>query len=270
MEDEEDTVAAPQERTQQPQRQTQGSPYDGLIAENANGHRVVYRSNASGRGRWVEVSPANADAESRRILEGERGNLTRLRQTSQYAEEFIGHNRRSSTGGIGQEPWVPTVGAPHRQAMRGLSAQMVRANIQPGQASTMNSDAEQQMTMRTYPADTNSGEINAEIAVRTLANRDLQIELVTQMEDWLTKNTSLNGFQAHWQSIEPRLRDEFRRQHAQNFGRSGIRFTNLNERGQYDVPDAPAARAAPSSQGSAQPRIRVVRDPQTGELRRAP
>lgn len=276
--DEEPVAAQPQpQRPQQPQG---GSPYDGMIAENAQGHRVVYRSNASGRGRWVEISPATADADSRQIWENEQSVLSQLRATSRLAEAFIDHNRQSGTGGFGQSeidlPFfnvgVPAWRAPHRQAMQGLSADMVRSNIRPGMAQTMNSDAEAMMAARTYPSEESGGDINAERAVRILVNRDVQIELVNQIEQWLRQHPSIAGFQQHWRQVEPQLRENITREHVRRFGTSNYGFPRLNDRGIYD-PNAPSIadrraaderRGAPSPQGA----IRFERDPDTGEIRR--
>lgn len=251
-------------------RQQRGSPYDGMIAENAQGHRVIYRSNAQGRGRWVELSAATADPASREMLEAERNSLNVLRNTGRNAEAFLQHNAQSGTGGLGQAPWVPRINAPHRQAMQSLNSQMVRDNIRPGMAQTMNSDAEAQRAERTYPSESNAGDVNAEIAVRTLTNRDLQIELIYQMEQWLTQHPSLDGFQRHWQSMEPGLRDQIVRMHA-------TRYPGLDAQGRYSsegrdwlgqVPAERRRRPRPDPAPAAGGTVRFERDPATGEIRR--
>lgn len=253
------------------QQQQRGSPYDGMIAENAQGHRVVYRSAANGRGRWVELNPASADPDSRETLTNERALLSRLRDTSRLAESFIDHNTQSGTGGFGQSQneilgfqfGVPAWRAPHRQAMQGLSAEMVRSNIRPGMASTMNSDAEQLMAARTYPNEQASGDVNAERAVRVLVSRDTQIELVRQMEEWLTRHPNLAGFQEHWQQIEPGVRDHLTQMHVRRFGSRTYGFRNLNDRGVYE-PGAGDNRPA-TPQGET---VQFRRNPQTGEIER--
>lgn len=263
----------PEEGQQPRQQQRGGSPYDGMIAQNAQGQRVVYRSNASGQGRWVEVSPATADAASREALENENALYARLRDTSRLAEDFIEHNRKSGTGGMGQssnsilglELGVPAWGAPHRQAMQGLSAEMVRSNIRPGMAQTMNSDAEAMLAGRTYPSEDAGGDVNAERAVRILVNRDMQAELIRQMEAWLRQHPSIAGFQEQWRQQEPALRSQLTRMHVTQFGSRGYNFPNLNERGVYE-PGAGRGRRAGQDDGGA---IQFERDPQTGEIRRA-
>lgn len=260
-----------EEPPQEPEPQGGGSPYDGLIAENAQGHRIVWRSNSSGRGRWVEVSPSTADTAAREQLEQETSMLSRLRDTSRLAEDFIEHNRYSGTGGLGQahnnilglELSVPAFRAPHRQAMQGLSAEMVRSNIRPGMAQTMNSDAEQMMAQRTYPSEEAGGDVNAERALRVLVNRDVQYELVNQMQQWLTRHPNLSGFQQQWQRSEPEIRRAITAQHVRSFGSRGYNLTNLNDRGLYE-PGAGAHRPPLPQDGV----IRMERDPNTGEIRR--
>lgn len=247
----------------QPQTQSADnrSRWHNRTATLADGRRVIWQEPPSGRGgRFVEMSPATADAASRSALENEREMLNKLRETSTYAADFIEHNRERGTGGFGEDSLFPRWGQPHRQAMEGLSAQMVRSNIRPGQATTMNSNAEQMMAMRTYPTPEAHGDVNAERAVRVLVNRDVQIELVRRMEAWLSQHPSINGFQEEWRRVEPELRRAVTARHLQNFGGRGYGFPDLNERGVYS-PGAGRREQAPANAGGFELRL----DEATGE-----
>jgi hypothetical protein len=149
--------------------------------------------------------------------------------------------------------------------MAGLSAAMLRDNIRPGMAGTMNSDAEQQIAARQFPNELVSGDVNAEYAVRLVVNRDVQVELINQMESWLRQRPSLEGFQEHWRTIEPELRRELTRAHVGNFGGRGWNFPDLNDRGVYQ----PNAGRGRSQSQQTQPRnsgaFELRLDPETGE-----
>ena len=260
--DEEEAPPAAQP-SQAPEARQSG--YHNRTGTTRDGARVVWQEPASGRGgRFVRISPATADPASRETLENEQALLSRLRDTSRLAESFIEHNRESGTGGAGQSPWFPAWRAPHRQAIQGLSAEMVRSNIRPGMATTMNSDAEQMMAMRTYPSQEAGGDVNAERAVRVLVNRDVQVELINRMEQWLTRNPSLTGFQEEWRRVEPELRREITAAHVSNFGGRGWNFPNLNDRGNY-APGAGRGRTQDGGERRTQSAFDLRLDEATGE-----
>lgn len=250
------------EQAPQPRGQAQGSPYDGMTATNPRtGQRVVYRTQG-GRGRWVQISPENAPEEARAALENERSNLARLRQTGRLADDFLEHNQERGTGGWFDQPgmeWAPQFNTPHRDAMRGLTDQMVRGNIRPGMAQTMNSDAEALMARGEYPNLQTHSYTNMERAVRIRVARDMQVELVAEMEGWLRQNPSLAGFEQYWRTREPVLREQLTRLHADPYRRI------LNERGLYGGregrDEAPPSRRQPADEA-------WRRDPRTGEIRR--
>lgn len=258
-----DPAQAPQPQAQ-PQARPQGSPYDGMTATNPQTRqRVVYRTGAGGRGQWVEISPENAPAEAREALENERQTLARLRETGRLADVFLEHNQQRGTGGLADQDWFPDWNQPHRQAMEGVSAEMVRSNIRPGTAGTMNSNAEQILVQRQYPNVGTHSNVNVERVVRIRVARDMQVELVGAMEDWLRRNPSLAGFEQEWRRREPVIRDELTRLHAQRFSRV------LDERGIYRGENRPQEQRQPQPrQGAAE---QWVLDPRTGSyVRRQP
>src|SRR5262245_48780632 len=126
----------------------QESYYEGQTATNPQtGEQIVYRNR-----RWQSLTTAGATQQARQALSGEQGKLRTQQQTAEYADQFLQHNARRGTGGMAESPHFPDWGQPDRQAMEGLSNAMVRANIQPGTASTMNSDAEARMARGQYPS----------------------------------------------------------------------------------------------------------------------
>jgi hypothetical protein len=265
-----DEIAIDQEAPPQEQPQTGRSGYHGRTGTLPDGRRVVWQEPANGRGgRFVALSAATADAASRAQLKAEQDRFATMRDTSRMVEDFIDHNRRQGTGGLGQAPWVPAIGAPHRQAMQGLSSSILRENIRPGMSGTLNSDAEQQIAQRAFPNEGVDGDITAEYAVRWLTSRDVQYELVNQMEQWLSQRPSLDGFQQHWRQMEPELRENIRRMHVRRFGSRNYGFPDLNDRGIYDpqAPDIPQ-RPGGFNPNPANGVIRYERDPTTGEVRR--
>lgn len=179
----------------------------------ANGHRIVFQGGAwrdAGGGRTGGGAALTPNVRS--TLDQERGRLSTAQRTAEQAEQFLQHNAERATGGILSDRNVPSWGQPHRQAMEGLSAGMVRANIQPGQASTMNSDAEQAMVARQYPSVEAAGPVNQQRALEIYVGRDVQLRRVSEMERWVQEHRgSLDGFSEHWATLEPQIRAESER-----------------------------------------------------------
>lgn len=181
---------------------TPGQYYEGQTATNPQtGEQLVYRNR-----RWQSQNSSSATNQARTTLNQEQGKLRTMQQTAEYADEFLDHNGRRTTGGLRDAPWVPDWGDVHRQAMTGLSDAMVRANIQPGTASTMNSDAEARMARGQYPSTQVVGPVNQQRALELHVQRDTQQARISAMEHWVARHGSLDGFNDAWAVTEPVIR----------------------------------------------------------------
>ena len=176
--------------------------YEGQTATNPQtGEQLVYRNR-----RWQSLNSASAPTGTRATLTQEQGRLRTQQQTAEYADQFLEHNARRTTGGLRDSGWVPDWGDTDRQAMNGLSDAMVRANIQPGTASTMNSDAEARMARGQYPSTEVVGPVNQQRALELHVQRDTQQARISAMEHWVARHGSLDGFNDAWAVAEPQVR----------------------------------------------------------------
>lgn len=181
---------------------TEQGYYEGQTATNPQtGERIVYRNR-----RWQSENSSSAPTQARAQLSQEQGRLRTMQQTAEYGDQFLEHNARRTTGGLRDSSWVPDWGDNDRQAMRGLSDAMVRANIQPGTASTMNSDAEARMARGQYPSTEVVGPINQQRVLEIHVQRDVQQARISAMEHWVAAHGSLDGFNDAWAAQEPQIR----------------------------------------------------------------
>jgi hypothetical protein len=173
------------------------------------GHRIVLRN-----GRWEPMSPDKEGPswtpQDREQLAAERGKLQTATRVSEAADRFLQHNYERGTGGPGSDFMIPRWWQPNRQAMEGLSAEMVRANIQPGTSSTMNSNAEQDLARSQYLSVQNAGPLNRKRAEELSRERFRQTERFNAMDQWLKERGSLTGFEQAWMAHEPQIMAKFR------------------------------------------------------------
>lgn len=212
-------------------QQSQGL-YDGATATNhSTGERLVYRISAGGRGRWVAMTPGSANAQDREALQGDQSRLSTLRRLAPLASEFSRINGAEPTGSfwqgdtgrgiLGNAPFVRPEALQNLDRMRGIEAEAVRANIQPGTSGTANSVYEQQVLREMFPNREAVGPANTDRTISLLAERDVQTRRVQEMEQWLTQNPDLGMFASHWAQIEPSVREAALTQHRRARGIGG-------------------------------------------------
>lgn len=215
---------------QQPQPQEQprgGSPYDGMIAENAQGHRVVWRSSPSGRGgRWVALNAASADARSRERYADLQNRRDVGRRTLSLAEDFIDINRDQRTGGAADRlqlvtgiqaadfavPWSDPETLPRLQRMRQISRRIVGANWVPGTSGQMNTAAEQENIAQRYMTPGTRGPANLDMYYDMYEDVAEQEAAVRHMEEWLRRHPTLDGWDDAWRQIAPQIRQQARQE----------------------------------------------------------
>lgn len=181
---------------------TPGQYYEGQTATNPQtGEQLVYRQR-----RWQTLNSSSANTQARTTLNAEQGKLRTAQQTAEYADQFLQHNARRTTGGLRDSDWVPDWGDTDRQAMNGLSNAMLRANIQPGQSGTMNTAPEMEIARGIYPSTHAVGPTNQERALELHVQRDVQQARISAMEHWVAQRGSLDGFNDAWAKSEPTLR----------------------------------------------------------------
>lgn len=131
----------------------------------------------------------------------------------QVAEQFLDANREprrgwfDSGGETGSTAAWPVPGLMQnetRQRMEGLTNQMVRMNIQPGQAGTMNSIIEQVMARQQYPTVDTLGNVNGDRVLSMLVDHDELTALAGAAEQWIVDRGSLDGFAVDWQTNQSR------------------------------------------------------------------
>lgn len=166
----------------------------------------------------LEAIP-NLDAQD---LQAARGALGTSARNVQLGEQFLEANRTprrspvdagGETGGWTALPVPEWSGLQNetRQRMEGLTNSMVRANIRPGQAGTMNSIIEQMMARQQYPSPEAPGNINGDRILSMLVDNDEMAAMVDAAERWAQQHGSLSGFAVDWtqnQSRAVRARSE--------------------------------------------------------------
>jgi hypothetical protein len=186
-----------------------------------------------GQGYMPENSLAPLPEEDRSYFERGRSALSAARRNSQLARQFTEANRTERPNVLGVPAWFDSGGEtggtaglpvpdfmqnPTRQRMEGLSNQMVRANIQPGQAGTMNSIFEQILARQQYPTTGTYGPVNAERTIGILTDEAEMLAALEAAERWAQERRTLQGFEVDWtrnhservrREAEQRYRSEF-------------------------------------------------------------
>ena len=193
----------------------------------SDGRREVWRE---GEGyvpdNSLEAIP-NLDAQD---LQAARGALATSARNVQLGEQFLEANRTprrnlvdagGETGGWAALPVPEWSGLQNetRQRMEGLTNQMVRANIRPGQAGTMNSLVEQMMARQQYPSPEAPGNINGDRILSMLVDNDEMAAMVQAAEQWAQRHGSLSGFAVDWTQNQSRaVRARAEDAHARRLG----------------------------------------------------
>lgn len=163
-------------------------------------------------------------------LDSLRSEERTARKIVPLADQFLSLNQEAGTGGIGTAlgggldlGWlkIPALDRRQsRQAMEGLTSDMMRATMLPGTSSTMNTGKEQEFAIARLPNVDTKGPVN-EGRVRNI-QRDafLKAERLKAAEDWIARRGVPDGFEEHWASIEPAVEQQFqfRKPRPKKFG----------------------------------------------------
>jgi hypothetical protein len=204
-----------------------GATYRGMRRTNRRTGEVQVW--VQGQGYLPEDSTAALPRGDQDALDRARGLLGTSRRNVQLSEEFLEHNRNprvspldsgGETGGLTALPVPAWSGLQNntRQRMEGITNQMVRANIQPGQAGTMNSIIEQMLARQQYPSVETAGPVNFDRTLSMLVDHDEITALVDEAERWGREHRGLQGFDVYWtRERSPQIRQESERRHRQRF-----------------------------------------------------
>ncbi len=169
---------------------------------------------------WRPESAATLAPEAAEALNQERGKLGTLSSNASLGQRFLEQNASQPTGGwVESLPFgLSTLGRPRTQAMRGLSSQMLRNNIQPGTSGTINSEGEMNLALSQYPSIDASGPVNRTRVLNMQIDRDLQEERVRALEAFARTHHNVDQFEADWTARVPELRAQIERRYAQTNG----------------------------------------------------
>lgn len=188
---------------------------------------------------WVEgrgyLPEGSADTMPRGDVEAlnrARGLLGTSRRNVQLSEQFLEQNRiprqnpfdsGGETGGTAALPVPAWSGLQNntRQRMEGITNQMVRENIQPGQAGTMNSIIEQMLARQQYPSVETAGPVNFDRTIGMLVDHDEITAFVDEAERWAREHRGLQGFDVYWtRQRSSQVRAESERRHRDRYDRA--------------------------------------------------
>jgi len=178
---------------------------------------------------WVPLAPGGVappkgggTTQDRATAATARANADIARQNARQGAQFVDLNRKTGTGGIqgvfaDKGPlgaFADTVAGglfpktrDNIEDMDRLNSSMLRANIQEGTSSTMNSNVEQMMAKQTYPSVEISGRVNSKIEQDMRLIAALASQKATAMDKYLSRNGTLNGFLDAWLPQEQKILD---------------------------------------------------------------
>lgn len=198
------------------------SYYEGTTATNPKtGETVVLRN-----GQWVPTGRGGVTPEHTTSVEeslaAQRGRAQSARDIATVGDRFIQHNRNAGTGGLmtylGSGATDLLFGLdlprldfrPERQAMEGLTSEMLRMSMVPGQSRSMDSNKEMEMTLARLPNVNAAGDVNLERVKNIQQEMFIQTERLRAMESWAKTHQSMDGFESAWTQHEPRVRAQFK------------------------------------------------------------
>lgn len=174
---------------------------------------------------WVQNSErttpqAKADSD---WLEGIRNEARGARKIVPMANSFLGYNQEAGTGGIGTAlgGGIDIAGfrafpaldrRESRQAMEGLTSDMMRATMLPGTSSTMNTGKEQEFAVNRLPNVNTKGPVNEERVRNIQRDAFMKGEQLKAAEAWIAQHGVPDGFEEHWARVEPVIAQQFRYQ----------------------------------------------------------
>lgn len=204
------------------------SYYEGITATNPKtGHTVIFKG-----GQWVPTGESGVTPSHPQSVEegltAQRGNAASARNLSTTANRFLQENYQRGTGGIldslgggvempfGLGTWGRTDFGPHRTAMEGLTSDMLRQSMVPGQSRSMDSNKEMEMTLARLPNVNTPGPTNKQRVMNIQQEMFVQNERLKAMETWANQHQSLDGFESAWTAHEPGVRKAFKFQDPGN------------------------------------------------------
>ena len=173
----------------------------------------------SARESWNLVTTSNPS--DRSAMANALAQAGTARRTADTANQFLQRNRATGTGGIqsvfadkGPVGAVAKTAAgwlfPHTyqniSTMDALTGRMLRDNIAPGTASTLNSEGEMRVAMSTLPSVNNPGPTNTTLAHELDLAAKIAEAKSQAMDAYVRTNGGLNGFDQSWAPQEQRLR----------------------------------------------------------------
>lgn len=215
----EDDIADALANQQQPQ-QSDGTNWDGRVAVNRQtGERLVYRMNATGRGRFVALNSENADPQARERVAAIQSRADIGARTLTQAQQFVRQNFQTPTGGLQNtlQGDVRSLAAAIRPQMfsradqlAALSNQMVGSNWQPGTTGMMNTPTEMAQVRARYPSPESQGPANMQTYLNMAEEVAVQRAAVESMRQWLRTRPNLDGWDADFARTEPQIRQRAR------------------------------------------------------------
>lgn len=236
------------------QPQSNGTNWDGRIAVNPQtGERVVYRTNPSGRGRFVALNSETADPQARERVEAIQNRADIGGRTLNQAQRFVEQNFETPTGGLqntleGSPRAVAAFFRPNMfsqaDQLSALSNQMIGSNWQPGTSTMMNTATEQEMIRRRYPSPSAQGPANMETYLNMAEEVAVQRAAVESMRQWLGTRTNLEGWDAEFARGEQDIRRQARQQAQQQMSatQSRVRGDGSAERVRQGMRPQPSAQ----------------------------
>jgi hypothetical protein len=233
----EDDEQQQQEQPAPAARTTGQSATHGRVARMRDGTFAMWQEAPNGRGgRFVALNTSTADPRSREQYEEVQNRARVGRDTLRFGEDFIDENREQRSGGMldrwqlatGMQaadfavPFSDSESLPRLQRMRNLSRQIVGANWIPGTGGMQNTAVEQENVAQRYMTPGTRGPVNLEIYLDMAEGVAEQEAAVQDMQRWLTRHTTLDGwheqFRPQARQVRQRARNEaLRRYHAGPF-----------------------------------------------------
>lgn len=208
-----------------PQNQGRGPQFRGMRRSRVNPQTGQRETEVwvQGQGYLPEGSIATLAEEDQAQLSRARGLLGTARTNARLAQRFSDVNAREPTGGLSGLPVPDFAQSANRQRLEGITNQMVRTNIQPGQAGTMNSIIEQMLARQQYPTTGTYGAVNADRTVGIMVDEAEILAMTREAEDWARRHRGLQGFDVHWtenrsRQVRNEAEREIRTQLRQRYG----------------------------------------------------
>jgi hypothetical protein len=203
------------------QRPVMGEPNRGRYRINPDGS--VDQWDGSG---YSPRSSATMAPDAQTALEGARSDLSRYGQAYSRGQDFLRLNSRQSTGGaLSRVPVLNTFLNSSMSEMERIQNDRVFSQIageggaRPIAGTAIDTERAMGRLESTGPRISAPGPANRTAVLRLAVERDLAVERLTAMEDWVRdpSNRSIEGFAQYWTREGPRRRAAIQQRYeAQN------------------------------------------------------